>query len=116
MNEVEQYQEVLRQLKLASEKAKSVVKIIVDAAESLKYWQSVKIINSEREFPVLKNQGMHYPDIDAQTWPSGEELANALADYRVSRAALQKAWDQIPEAGRVGLVDPGIPKFLQSLL
>ena len=73
-----------------------LVAVIQKGANSLQRWRSVYFDNVD----VKQSPGMVDvpPEIDAKDWPSAEQLAKAIAEYRHTKHALEKVWAEFPES------------------
>ena len=99
------YQDALKSLTNARGEAERVANIIVDAGVKLHKWEVVMISNGQRGFPpeiALPGSG----SINRSTWPTADQLENALADYHQALHSAQNAWSAIPSESRIGLQEP----------
>ena len=95
-----EYQEAMRAVEAAEDRADRLVLKVSEGARKLERWKRVAVSNVEAGFPAGYDSM-----IDGRVWPDGEQLAEALSGYH---SALAKAWvlySSIPENQR-GVVKP----------
>lgn len=91
---VERYSEAVNALSAATERAEGMVQVIREAAEKLKHWKLVILVNgSELSSDPAPPPGQR---IDASTWPTATDLAQALSEWRAAEARAAQAWEAIP--------------------
>lgn len=101
-NELENYQQKVRELKQAESEADRVVNTIIQAAEHLRRWPGVICSNAPNVgFPAELLRG---PSIDVRSWPDGSTLASVLAGYHTAFLAAQNAFGAIPD--KTGIQGP----------
>jgi len=100
-NELENYQNKLRELKQAENEADRVAKAIIKAGELLLRWPSVMCSNASVGFPA---ELLSARSIDVRSWPDGATLASALAGYHAAFSAAQNAYRAIPD--NTGIASP----------
>jgi hypothetical protein len=102
-NELENYQQKLRELKQAESEADRIVNLIIKAAEHLHRWPGVICSNAPAGagFPA---ELLRAPSIDVRSWPDGATLARVLAGYHTAFLAAQNAYGAIPD--KTGIAGP----------
>ena len=107
------YQSAYQRYEEAESKAEALVKVIRDAGDVLRSWKQAIVANSSVGSFVL--EGGLSPSasrklvIDAQQWPTGDQLAQTLMACLKARKAAQAAWDAVPANSRNSLKDPPPP-------
>jgi hypothetical protein len=99
---VQAYKQALRSMEAATEQVEAFVEEITHAATILRRWEQVTILNLGIGFPP----GAELESINADNWPTSQQLAEALAEWHNCRNALNNAWQAIPETQRTGLQPP----------
>jgi len=99
---IQAYQEALKKLEVTTRQVEHYVGEIQNGATKLRNWESVVISNSGVGFPAEA----HGESIDANTWPSAQQLAEALSEWHKARHTVNNAWSAIPEERRTGLQPP----------
>jgi hypothetical protein len=103
-NSIQDYQESLRKLEAARNKVERFVVEIKNGANSLLAWDQVVISNVQVGFPPEAQ--VH--SINADNWPTAQQLAEALSEWHKANHAVQNAWQAIPKADRTGLQPPPV--------
>jgi hypothetical protein len=99
---IQAYKQAIRSLEAATEQVEAFVEEITHAATILRRWEQVKILNLGVGFPP----GAELESINADNWPTSQQLAEALAEWHNCRNTLNNAWQAIPETQRTGLQPP----------
>lgn len=96
-NPITEYQTALRNFNRAKNHAETLVNTIAEAAAKLQNWRTVRVSNVNVGFPVdisISNS------INANQWPTAQQLAEALADYHSRLHEVGNAYRRIPEDQR----------------
>jgi hypothetical protein len=107
---VRKYQAALRKLKDAEKKAKHIASIVQSAGEAMRYWEDACVTGTASSYPGSMKTGDIGHKISATTWPTANEIDDALISYHVSKEELKRAWEAVPKDDRIGLSDPDLPK------
>jgi hypothetical protein len=99
---VQAYKQALRSFEAATERVEEFVEEITHAATILRRWEQVTILNLGVGFPP----GAELESINADNWPTSQQLSEALAEWHNCRHVLNNAWQAIPETQRIGLQPP----------
>lgn len=99
---IQAYQEALKQLETSTSQVERYVVEILNGASKLRHWESVVISNSGIGFPIEA----HGESIDANNWPSAQQLAEVLSEWHKVYHAVNNAWNAIPKDRRVGIQPP----------
>ena len=98
---ISNYQKALRDVESSRRKAEDLVTLINDASAKLQRdWERVSVTDVQVGFSPA--QDVH---VNGRTWPSAQQLAEALAGYRTAVLDAGNAYRQIPE-GQRGVVTP----------
>jgi hypothetical protein len=101
---ISEYQKAIHNVDAAKAVAERLVAVISDAANKLRNWQQVMVSCTSAGFPpevaVTKSHS-----INAGEWPTGQQLAEALAAYHHALHEASNAYRRIPE-GQRGVVQP----------
>lgn len=105
---VARYQEAIAKVEASEAKAKSVVAIVVDAGRKLGKWQDVMVNNAGDGvgYPAEMGLNANTPTINAHTWPSANDIHEALSAYHVAKSEAMHAWVAIPADRKKGLNPP----------
>ena len=98
------YLDALRHLQQREREVLRVVSTIREAVKNLEHWQAVHVAHAGAGFP--KEVTMTGRVIDASTWPTGRQLADALAAWHSAAEAARVAWAHVPQAARAELPPP----------
>ena len=104
---VEAYQNSLTKLKYAEDDAKRVVQTVEDIAQKLRghSWRTVMLANlHDVRFPADFDPAR--PSIDCNSWPTPEQIRDAIQAYHDARLASKNAWGHVPTDRRQGLRPP----------
>ena len=104
---VSDYLKAFREVGEARRRAMVLVDVISDADRKLqKEWRQVSVIDVGIEFGIAQDQRINGP-----SWPTGRELAEALAGYREAVFAAGAAYRKIPEAQRGVVAAPPVNRY-----
>jgi hypothetical protein len=98
------YLDALRELQERERGVLRIVTTIRQAATALEHWRAVYVEHSGAGFP--KEVTMSGRAIDASTWPTASELANALAAWQEAAEIARTAWARLPPQLRSGVPPP----------
>jgi nucleotide-binding universal stress UspA family protein len=98
------YAGALRELEACERDVLRLVALIRDAATHLDRWPAVHVAHAGAGFP--KEVTMTGPSIDAAQWPTGGQLADALAAWHAAVEEARTAWTHLPAAERADLSPP----------
>jgi hypothetical protein len=101
---VQRYTEAREALLQQDTRVREVVARIRRAAAALEHWRSVHVANAGVGFP--KDVVMMDRVIDAKCWPTGLELAEALAAWHAAAEEAWAAWSRVPSSDRARLTPP----------
>lgn len=102
IDSIQNYQEALRKLESARHKVDRFVIEINNGANSLRTWDQVVISNVQVGFPPEA----HVHSINADNWPTAQQLAEALSEWHKANHAVNNAWQAIPKEHKTGLQPP----------
>lgn len=97
------YLDARKALAGAVNQVESIVRPIHEASQALQKWQNVIISNVEVSFPGGERLTA---SLNANHWPTMQQLAQALAAYHAAYHVVRQAWSAIPESDRSGLQPP----------
>lgn len=97
------YQEAIRTLETTHQLAIQLVGTIREASDKLYNWSEVRISNVDVPFPI---ELPLTSTINADHWPTMQELAEALSAWHRARHEVDNAWRAIPAERRTGLQAP----------
>ena len=102
---IAKYQDALTALAAAEREADGLAQVVVAAGLKLRGWRGVGFSNGKPpvSFPpdVLRADSINVSD-----FPTGQQLAEALASWHQAKHAAQNAFGQVPRDRRVGLQEP----------
>ena len=102
---ISKYQAAFVSLDTAKKQAKQYVEIITDAARKLMGWEWITVNDTDPQIEFPLNMS-HSQSIIASKWPTGQQLAQALAEYHSALSMAINAWKAIPQASRIGIQPP----------
>lgn len=94
-------------LEEVQEREREVLRIVATiqrAAKDLEHWQAVHVAGVGAGFP--KEVTMAGRTIDGSTWPTGRQLADALAAWHDAAENARTAWARLPQPARSGMPSP----------
>jgi hypothetical protein len=100
------YQNALRRLKAAKEKGNRMVEAVNEAAKLFEghHWTKVGVVGLTGS---THDGGMgRSRTLDPEKWPSGQQIAEAILEYRAARSAAEAAWRNVPPDRQIGLHSP----------
>ena len=104
---VSEYLKAFREAGEARRRAMVYVDVICDAARKLeKEWRQVSVTEAGMEFGIGQDAR-----INGGSWPTAQELAEALARYREAVFAAGKAYLEIPDAQRGMVARPPVNRY-----
>jgi hypothetical protein len=98
------YLDALRELQGREGEVLRIVTTIQRAAKDLEHWPAVCVVHAGAGFP--KEVTMAGRAIDASTWPTARQLADALAAWHETAEIARTAWARLPEETRSSLPSP----------
>jgi hypothetical protein len=98
------YLDALRELQEREREVLRIVATIQRAAKDLEHWPAVCVVHAGAGFP--KEVTMAGRAIDASTWPTASQLADALAAWHETAETARTAWARLPKETRTGLPSP----------
>jgi hypothetical protein len=101
---VRRYLDALGQLQESEREVLGIVRTIQRAAKDLEHWQVVHVAHAGAGFP--KEVTMAGRTIDGSTWPTGRQLADALAAWHGAAEDARAAWAHLPEDARSAMPAP----------
>ena len=104
MDAIERYQQAVNELKAASSGAERIVKIVLEGAGSLRDWKHALVANSTGGFPPELGSSRNAP-LNANEWPSGQQIADSLIRYHDARSEVRKAYEAVKDIHR-GVLKP----------
>jgi hypothetical protein len=104
MDAIEKYQQAVNELKAAVAGAERIVKVVLEGAASLRDWKHALVANATGAFPPELGAARNAP-LNANEWPSGQQLADSLIRYHDARSELRKAYEAVEDTHR-GVVKP----------
>ena len=102
---ISNYQQALQSFEAAQRRVQSLVQIIDQAALHLRNWQRVIVSNSRHSFPTGIGTTSN-ASINAQTWPTGDQIGEALSQYHSLLHEAGNAYRQIPESQKAVVQPP----------
>lgn len=106
---IDNYLTTLAQVAELRARVASTAKLIQLMGERLKASPlKVMLFNtpSDVAYPAKLMGGDGVLSVDAQAWPSGEDLGRLLANYHAALLAAQRAFEAIPESYRGAVLSP----------
>ncbi|HEY7167852.1 MAG TPA: hypothetical protein VIB79_25060 [Candidatus Binatia bacterium] len=100
---IEAYQAKRKELQAATALVEKIVKIVIAAAGDLRDWRTV-MVNGSSGFPPHLSASSR--SIDADTWPSGQEIGQILSKWHSLSAETQRAYERIADGQRAGIRPP----------
>ena len=100
----ERYVDALREVQHREHEVLRLVATIRKAAQDLEHWRAVFVAHAGAGFP--KEVTMTGRAIDAATWPSARELADALEAWHAAAEVAQVAWARLPPDARAFVSPP----------
>lgn len=102
---IAKYQDALSALDAAERAAQTVVGIVIDVGNKLaRNWKRVTVANADPPIPFPV--GAVTDSVNASTWPTAQELGQAMAAWHTARHEARNAWSAIPAERRVGIQGP----------
>lgn len=98
------YLDALRELQEREGEVLRIVTTIQRAAKDLEHWPAVCVVHAGAGFP--KEVTMAGRAIDASTWPTARQLADALAAWHETAEIARTAWARLPKETRSSLPSP----------
>lgn len=98
------YLDALRELQEREREVLRIVTTIQRAAKDLEHWPAVCVVHAGAGFP--KEVTMAGRAIDASTWPTASQLADALAAWHETAEIARTAWARLPKETRTSLPSP----------
>jgi hypothetical protein len=98
------YLDALRELQQREGEVLRMVSIIQRAAKCLEHWKAVYVLNTGAGFP--KEVTMVGRSIDASTWPTAQQLADALAGWHEAAEITRTTWARLPREMRSSMPPP----------
>lgn len=107
-NPIAEYQEAMQKHSDAQSKVERLVKTVSESAAILKDRRHAMFANTEGNigFPMEIALSSNTPTINAQTFPTGNQLAAAVAAWHTTRTEVRNAYEQIPSDQRAVVVAP----------
>jgi hypothetical protein len=99
---IQAYRHALHSLEATTERVETFVEEITHAATMLRRWEQVTILNLGIDFPPEAQ----LESINADAWPTSQQLAEALSEWHNCYNAVKNAWQAIPNTQRMGLQPP----------
>lgn len=106
---ITKWQDAIIRRKAAVDNVERVVKSIKAISDKLFFWNKAVVSNiSGGGYPMELTMGgdPQATSINASTWPSAQELHDALVAFHKANAEVSAAWDAIPSDRRLGLSGP----------
>jgi hypothetical protein len=103
-DEGSRYLDALRELQEREREVLRIVTTIQRAAKDLEHWPAVCVVHAGAGFP--KEVTMAGRAIDASTWPTASQLADALAAWHETAEIARTAWARLPRETRTSLPSP----------
>jgi len=98
------YLDTMSAVREREREALRLVGTIQQAAKDLDHWQAVHVAGVGAGFP--KEVTMAGRTIDGATWPTGRQLADALAAWHDAAENARTAWARLAKAARSGMPSP----------
>lgn len=103
---VQLYQSKLRAKKDAEAMAEEMVFRVRSFSDRLKDWKRTVVSNMPGVYPASLTFNRSTPSIDGNTWPTAQQVNEALGMYHTAVSELMSAWTAIPEERKEGLMPP----------
>lgn len=101
----DRYLDAWRDLQQHEREVLRIVTTIQEAARNLERWQAVHVAHAGAGFPTEVT--MTGRVVDASTWPTAQQLADALAAWHSAAEAAREAWHRdVPPEQRASLPPP----------
>ena len=97
------YREALKQRTEALREVQKLGDIVVEAGKGLRDPLDFKVSNSGVSFLAI---GSTAHALNASSWPSAKQVAEAVSMLQRHDAATTNAWQSIPKEERYGLTEP----------
>lgn len=105
-SEIESYQAARAAFVVAEKKCQAIADTVKSAAMTLSNWREAMVSNASGGFPMEVALNPRTPSIDAQQWPSGQQIATALSEYHTMKSEMSNAYSSIPATQRDVVVPP----------
>lgn len=107
INPIESYQNAYKLFISATKDVTKIVDTILKAANDIKNqnWKTTMVSNScPITFP--KEIAENPASIDAETWPTGHQIASTLSQWHSAKLALHQTYQAIPKDQRARIQPP----------
>jgi hypothetical protein len=105
---VVRFQRAMEAMSDAESHAEEVMDVLHSAGQAAAHWKRLVVTNLN---PAVTSGGSldpTRPQIDATRWPTADEIATVLRNWRDTRTEARNAWNAIPEDARRSMKDPGL--------